>query len=86
MLWIWCTPAGMAAMSPQSPPIGVASAMAVPRVETVFRPSAKLSMPAATQAAYSPREWPAATSGRRPKPSMTRSRAMSAVSMAGWVI
>ena len=43
------------------------------------------STPAATAAAYSPREWPATTFGASPRSAKTRSKATSVASTAGWV-
>src|SRR5690606_32503008 len=75
----------MAAMAPV--PTGTAACMASARMRTRRTASSSASAPAAARAAYSPRLWPAITSGRRPPAArQAANTAMPAVSMAGWVL
>ncbi|OIQ64828.1 hypothetical protein GALL_536190 [mine drainage metagenome] len=74
-----------AAMPPA--PSGTASCIAWARNRTSGRASAKVRLPAATSAVYSPRLCPATRSGARP-PSASQRRYMAtpAVNMTGWVL
>ena len=67
-------------------PSGTADCIACPRRRTARTASAKASEPAATTAANSPTEWPAAAAGRNPSSSAsTRNVAVDTVSRHGWV-
>ncbi|MNG05998.1 hypothetical protein D3C84_892160 [compost metagenome] len=75
----------IAAMAPC--PAGTASCMSSPRRFTSFTASARLRLPAATSALYSPRLCPETKAGRAPpSASHRRHRAIEAVRIAGWVL
>ena len=60
------------------------SAINSPRRRTNCSALSKSSAPAATSAEYSPKLWPATTSGCKPCASSTRNTATLCVSRAGW--
>ncbi len=66
-------------------PTGTASCMKRPRRLTSTTASSSVSAPAATRAAYSPSEWPAATEGATPLAFRTSKTATECVRMAGCV-
>ena len=67
-------------------PAGTAACISWPRSRTRCAPSAALSAPAATSAAYSPRLWPASTRRLRATLCLPRRHtATPAASRAGWV-
>jgi hypothetical protein len=71
----------MAAIAPV--PTGTASCMNSPRLRTIRTASAKRSAPAMTSAVYSPRLWPAARAGLRPRSAHAVAAATEAVNTAG---
>src|SRR5262245_27037859 len=74
----------MAAIAPV--PTGTASCMNSPRLRTMRTASAKRKAPATTRALYSPRLWPAASAGRRPRSAHAVAAATEAVNTAGCVL
>ncbi len=66
-------------------PTGTASCMSSPRRRTTRTASAKDRAPATTSAEYSPRLWPAAIAGARPRSASTAAAATLAVRIAGCV-
>src|SRR3989449_512295 len=74
----------MAAMAPV--PTGTASCMNSPRLRTTLIASRKRIAPATTSAEYSPRLWPAASAGRRPRSAQAAAAATLAVRTAGCVL
>ena len=67
-------------------PTGTASCMNSPRLRTSAHGVREASAPATTSAEYSPRLWPAARSGVRPRSASAAAAATLAVSTAGWVL
>ena len=67
-------------------PTGTASCMNSPRLRTMRTASEKRTAPATTSAVYSPRLWPAASAGRRPRSAHAVAAATDAVSTAGCVL
>src|SRR4030095_13256916 len=78
------SPPGSAPIAP--PPTGTASCMNSPRRRTRRTASAKSSAPATTRAEYSPKLWPAASSGRMSCSASAAAAATLAVRTAGWVL
>src|SRR5262245_44671210 len=67
-------------------PTGTASCIYRPRLRTNAAASPKLNAPAATNAEYSPKLWPATKCGRTPFSSRTRKSATDVVRIAGCVV